>query len=135
MALFDRLTGRQSIVSRKARARVRNLSLGCHRSPPTCPRRILRGLVWLALRPRHPAKFAALVAACSASNATHSATNAGKYGALSTEKGRVDVFWGIDGDTLAMSWSERDGPLVSAPEEHGFGCIVTSHRNFSAVTF
>jgi two-component sensor histidine kinase len=52
------------------------------------------------------------------------ATNAGKYGALSTEKGRVDVFWAIDGDTLAMNWTERDGPPVSAPERRGFGTIV-----------
>jgi PAS domain S-box-containing protein len=52
------------------------------------------------------------------------ATNAGKYGALSTERGRVDVFWAIDGDTLAMNWTERDGPPVSAPERRGFGTIV-----------
>jgi PAS domain S-box-containing protein len=52
------------------------------------------------------------------------ATNAGKYGALSTDRGHVDVRWGIDGDTLAMSWTERDGPPVSAPERRGFGTIV-----------
>jgi PAS domain S-box-containing protein len=52
------------------------------------------------------------------------ATNAGKYGALSTEKGRVDVVWAIDGDTLGMNWTERDGPPVSAPERRGFGTIV-----------
>jgi PAS domain S-box-containing protein len=52
------------------------------------------------------------------------ATNAGKYGALSTEKGRVDVFWAIDGDTLTMNWTERGGPPVSAPERRGFGTMV-----------
>jgi PAS domain S-box-containing protein len=52
------------------------------------------------------------------------ATNAGKYGALSTDKGRVDIDWGIDGDTLTMSWTERDGPPVSAPKRRGFGTIV-----------
>jgi PAS domain S-box-containing protein len=52
------------------------------------------------------------------------ATNAGKYGALSTDKGRVDVCWRIDGDTLAMSWTERDGPPVPAPKRRGFGTIV-----------
>jgi PAS domain S-box-containing protein len=52
------------------------------------------------------------------------ATNAGKYGALSTNKGRVDICWGCDGDTLTMSWTEREGPPVSAPERRGFGTIV-----------
>ncbi len=52
------------------------------------------------------------------------ATNAGKYGALSTGKGRVHISWKKDGDTLAMSWAERDGPLVSQPNRRGFGTIV-----------
>jgi two-component sensor histidine kinase len=52
------------------------------------------------------------------------ATNAGKYGALSTDSGRVDICWGLDGDTLNMSWTERDGPVVSAPKRRGFGTIV-----------
>jgi len=51
-------------------------------------------------------------------------TNAGKYGALSTDKGRVDVFWATDGDTFTMSWSEREGPPVSAPKRRGFGTTV-----------
>jgi two-component sensor histidine kinase/PAS domain-containing protein len=52
------------------------------------------------------------------------ATNAAKYGALSTDTGRVDIGWGTDGRTLTMSWSERDGPLVSAPKRRGFGTLV-----------
>ncbi len=52
------------------------------------------------------------------------ATNAGKYGALSTDTGRVDIRWGINGDSLTMSWTERDGPSVSAPKRRGFGTIV-----------
>jgi len=52
------------------------------------------------------------------------ATNAGKYGALSTDAGRVDVCWGTDGDTLNVSWTERDGPPVSPPERPGFGTMV-----------
>jgi PAS domain S-box-containing protein len=52
------------------------------------------------------------------------ATNAGKYGALSTDSGRVDVCWGIDADTLSMTWTERDGPRVSAPKQRGFGTRV-----------
>jgi two-component sensor histidine kinase len=52
------------------------------------------------------------------------ATNAGKYGSLSTEMGRVDVSWGIENDTLTMSWTEREGPPVSAPRRRGFGTTV-----------
>ncbi len=52
------------------------------------------------------------------------ATNAGKYGALSTDTGRVDVRWGTDGDTFTMKWTEREGPPVSAPKRRGFGTIV-----------
>jgi two-component sensor histidine kinase len=52
------------------------------------------------------------------------ATNAGKYGALSMEMGRVDVRWASDGDTFTMSWTERDGPPVSAPGRRGFGTTV-----------
>jgi len=52
------------------------------------------------------------------------ATNAGKYGALSTDTGRVDVLWRTDGETFTMSWTERGGRLVSAPKRRGFGTIV-----------
>jgi PAS domain S-box-containing protein len=52
------------------------------------------------------------------------ATNAGKYGALSTNRGRVDICWATDGDTFTMSWVERDGPPVSKPKRRGFGTIV-----------
>jgi PAS domain S-box-containing protein len=52
------------------------------------------------------------------------ATNAGKYGSLSTDTGRVDASWGSDGDTFTMSWTEREGPVVSAPKRRGFGTIV-----------
>jgi PAS domain S-box-containing protein len=52
------------------------------------------------------------------------ATNAGKYGALSVDCGRVDVGWWFDGDTFAMSWTERNGPPVPQPERRGFGSTV-----------
>jgi two-component sensor histidine kinase len=52
------------------------------------------------------------------------ATNAGKYGALSTDGGRLDMGWGADGDTFTMNWTEREGPLVSAPKQRGFGTTV-----------
>src|SRR5499427_3732257 len=61
------------------------------------------------------------------------ATNAGKYGALSTDKGHVDVRWGTDGRTLTMSWTERDGPPVAPPERRGFGSMVIASMATEAV--
>jgi PAS domain S-box-containing protein len=52
------------------------------------------------------------------------ATNAGKYGALSVDAGRVDVGWRLDSDIFAMSWTERKGPPVSQPKRRGFGSTV-----------
>ena len=52
-------------------------------------------------------------------------TNAAKYGALSTEEGRVDIVWRLDGDgtdrRLSLSWSESEGPPVVSPTRKGFG--------------
>jgi PAS domain S-box-containing protein len=52
------------------------------------------------------------------------ATNAGKYGALSADRGCVDICWRIEDDTFTMSWSERDGPPASRPTRRGFGTVV-----------
>jgi PAS domain S-box-containing protein len=52
------------------------------------------------------------------------ATNAGKYGALSCDAGRVDIRWDADDGTFSMSWTESGGPPVTPPERHGFGSIV-----------
>ena len=52
------------------------------------------------------------------------ATNAGKYGALSVDAGRVKVGWRLDGDIFAMSWTESKGPPVSEPKRRGFGSTV-----------
>jgi PAS domain S-box-containing protein len=49
------------------------------------------------------------------------ATNACKYGALSTAAGRVDVEWSVRADRLSMSWIERGGPPVTPPSRSGFG--------------
>jgi PAS domain S-box-containing protein len=51
-------------------------------------------------------------------------TNAGKYGGLSTNRGRVDVSWDVADDTFTMGWIEREGPPVSAPQRRGFGTTV-----------
>jgi two-component sensor histidine kinase len=52
------------------------------------------------------------------------ATNAGKYGALSTNTGRIDIWWQAAADMFAMSWTEDDGPPVVAPTRRGFGSTV-----------
>ncbi len=53
------------------------------------------------------------------------ATNALKYGALSTSDGVVDLDWRIDltdGDpTLHVNWRESGGPAVAPPARRGFG--------------
>lgn len=52
-------------------------------------------------------------------------TNAGKYGALSTDGGCLAIRWCrdlVDGQPwLRMDWSEHGGPPVTAPRHHGFG--------------
>jgi PAS domain S-box-containing protein len=52
------------------------------------------------------------------------ATNAGKYGALATDAGRVDICWRAVDGTLTISWTERGGPPVSQPKRRGFGTVV-----------
>jgi PAS domain S-box-containing protein len=54
------------------------------------------------------------------------ATNAGKYGALSSKVGRIDVTRAVstqDG-TFAICWVEKDGPPVVMPKAKGFGSKV-----------
>jgi PAS domain S-box-containing protein len=54
------------------------------------------------------------------------ATNASKYGALSTKTGSVEVCWRIDCGMFTMSWTERGGPPVTVPTQRGFGSTVVS---------
>lgn len=50
------------------------------------------------------------------------ATNATKYGSLSSPHGRVDIKWTIeDRSTFTFSWIERGGPAVRQPASQGFG--------------
>jgi two-component sensor histidine kinase len=50
-------------------------------------------------------------------------TNTTKFGALSLPTGRVDVGWTLDPDTqrVHLTWTERNGPEVHAPEKRNFG--------------
>jgi hypothetical protein len=42
----------------------------------------------------------------------------------STDTGRIEVSWRVDGDAFAMSWTESGGPSVRPPERQGFGTTV-----------
>lgn len=53
------------------------------------------------------------------------ATNAVKFGALSTETGRVDLRWTkIAEGGFELIWSENGGPPVSTPARKGFGSTL-----------
>ena len=53
------------------------------------------------------------------------ATNARKYGALSSPAGKVAITWTHDGrpdsKRVELTWIERDGPAVAPPVRKGFG--------------
>ena len=49
------------------------------------------------------------------------ATNAVKYGSLSTPAGRLLVAWRIERDRLELEWRESGGPSVTEPTKSGFG--------------
>ena len=53
------------------------------------------------------------------------ATNSAKYGALSTDLGKIMVLWTVErngsGSVLKFKWQENAGPPVIAPIRHGFG--------------
>jgi PAS domain S-box-containing protein len=49
------------------------------------------------------------------------ATNAAKYGALSTETGRVVLTWRLDAGKLELVWTESNGPKISPPTRSGYG--------------
>jgi two-component sensor histidine kinase len=56
-------------------------------------------------------------------------TNAAKYGALSTQSGRVSLRWywrhnGNAHDRLVVEWQETGGPDVVAPSKSGYGTTV-----------
>ena len=53
------------------------------------------------------------------------ATNAAKYGALSTSTGSLDISWqrtdDSSGSTVTLNWRETGGPPVRPPSRRGFG--------------
>jgi two-component sensor histidine kinase len=66
------------------------------------------------------------------------ATNAAKYGALSTPAGKVHISWyispGPDGESIChLSWEETGGPPVERPASRGFGRVVIERTVARAV--
>ena len=49
------------------------------------------------------------------------ATNAGKYGAFSAERGFLQVSWSTTDDRLNIAWDETEGPSIGKIGEAGFG--------------
>jgi two-component sensor histidine kinase len=50
------------------------------------------------------------------------ATNAAKYGALSSPGGYIHIDWSVKKDELLLTWKEHGGPPLGGPAEHeGFG--------------
>ena len=52
------------------------------------------------------------------------ATNAAKYGALSSPSGKVKLIWRVDENGLTIQWLESGGPKVRAPDSQGYGTRV-----------
>jgi two-component sensor histidine kinase len=65
------------------------------------------------------------------------ATNAIKYGALSNDRGKIDISWSeelVGGSPIfRFSWLESDGPRVKKPLKKGFGSGL--HRGRIGVGF
>lgn len=52
------------------------------------------------------------------------ATNAAKYGALSTETGHLRLVWKLDDQALVVDWVETGGPPAVEPKSLGFGLSI-----------
>ncbi len=57
------------------------------------------------------------------------ATNALKFGALSTPHGKIELSWRIEsnanaGSILSLTWRERGGPKITSLETRGFGSAL-----------
>src|SRR5262249_7607424 len=61
------------------------------------------------------------------------ATNAAKYGALSSTQGRIAVTWSAGPREIAIRWRESGGPKIGAPERRGFGTQLVERQVRSAL--
>ena len=97
----------------------------------------LRGLLQALLAPYGAAEAGRLIlegddvpigvkAATSLALILHElATNAAKYGALSSSEGTVAIHGSLTGDRFSLVWCERGGPEVAGvPTRRGFGTIL-----------
>jgi len=64
------------------------------------------------------------------------ATNAGKYGAFSSERGMLQVSWSMTDDRLNIAWDETEGPSIGTVGEPGFGTklLASALRPFDGKT-
>jgi two-component sensor histidine kinase len=105
----------------------------------------IRTLAEKALRPFRPARSERIIiggedlelgpeVAMNLGLAFHElATNAIKYGALSDDVGRIELWWALQGSdrtqALHVAWTEKGGPPVMKPDRRGFGSRLLE-RNF-----
>ena len=52
------------------------------------------------------------------------ATNAAKYGALSSDSGQLKLSWTLKDGKLGLDWSESGGPITKPPSAEGFGTRI-----------
>ena len=56
------------------------------------------------------------------------ATNASKYGALTSPSGTISVAWGLNAGveepTITFTWREHGGPPATSPDHRGFGTLL-----------
>ena len=90
----------------------------------------MRGIVETELRPYEasrittegPAVFLEPKPALTLALLLHElATNAAKYGALSSPRGSISINWSVRDGHLEVEWRESGGPAVAKPTRHGFG--------------
>lgn len=94
-----------------------------------------------------PIRFHSQVALALALAFHELTTNATKYGALSTDAGRVMLTWSIEDGAddaephFRLRWQETGGPAVSPPSRRGFGSLMierslgTYFRGGTAITY
>jgi two-component sensor histidine kinase/CheY-like chemotaxis protein len=96
------------------------------------------GLVGARILVEGPAARLKAAAAQAIGMALHElATNAVKYGSLSSTEGRVHLSWDIaedSGSSFNIRWAEEEGAKVLAPTRKGFGHLVIGRIVESAVS-